>query len=234
MSYLGGTRAGRTVTPRNFLLRTGDELYLPGPCILDAGTAADPRSYDGGNTSYEWEIRAGMVMAQVTASKKWVPCKRTVAVAGGSGSGSGAGSATITVLNAATFIVGEVITITGTSVGTVTKTITAIDYTLNTITFSGAIQYNTGSQVYTSTFDGGTTAAGAEIPRAILAQTVWTKDLQDSVNAAAGTLYDRPIQLLCKGYLDVNYILGDYSSCRDATTNYLGGFLWSDRQQGIS
>lgn len=232
MSYVGGTRAGRTVTPRNILMSSEGAHYLPGPNILDAGTAADLRSYDGGNTSYEWELRAGIIMAQVTASKKWVPCKRTTVAAGGSGSGSGAGSAVMPVVNAAHFLVGEVITIAGTSAGTVTKTLTAVDYTNNLLTFTGAIQYNTGAAVYVSTFDGGTTAAGAEIPRAILAETVWTKDLDDAVNAAAGTLYNKPIQLLRAGYLNTDYILGDYAACRDATTNYLGGFQWSDRQQG--
>lgn len=232
MSFLGGSRAGRTITPRNILMASDGAFYLPGPNILDANTAADIRSYDGGNTSYEWELRAGCIMAQVTATRKWVPCKRTTVAAGGSGSGSGAGSAVMPVVNAAFFVVGEVITITGTSAGTVTKTITAIDYTNNLITFSGAIQYNTGSIVTTSTFDGGTSAAGAEIPRAILAETVWTKNLTDPIDAIAGTLYDKPIQLLRAGYVDVNYILGDFAACRDATVNYLGGFQWGDRQQG--
>lgn len=234
MSYLGGTRVGRTITPRNILKRTGDDFYLPGPCVLDAGTSTYRRSVDGGNTSYTNELRAGCIMAQITASKKWVPCKRTTVAAAGSGSGSGAGSAVMPVVNAAFFVVGEIITITGTSAGTITKTITAIDYTNNLITFSGAIQYNTGAQVYTSTLsDGATSAAGAEIHRAILSETVWTNNLEDPNDAAIGTLYDKPIQLLYRGYVDNNYILGDYAACRDATTQYLTGILWDDRQQGV-
>ena len=94
MSYLGGTRAGRTITPRNILKRTGDDFYLPGPLVLDAGSATYKRSVDGKNTSYTNELRAGCIMAQITASKKWVPCKRTTVEAGGSGSGSGPGIGT--------------------------------------------------------------------------------------------------------------------------------------------
>lgn len=233
MSSLGGTRTGRTVTPRNILARTGDDFYKPGPLVLDGGTAANRRSVDGGNTGYTNELRAGCIMAQITATKKWVPCKRTTVAAGGSGSGSGAGSAVMPVVNAAFFIVGEIITIEGTSGGTITKTLTAVDYSNNLLTFSGAIQYNTGAAVYVSTFsDGTTSAAGCEIPRGILAQTVWTTNLQDVIDAAAGTLYDRAIQLLDRGTVNEDYILGDYAACRDATVNYLGGILWDDRQTG--
>lgn len=239
MSYLGGTRVGRTITPRNILKRTGDDFYLPGPCVLDAGTSTYRRSIDGGNTSYTNELRAGCIMAQITASKKWVPCKLTTVAGGGSGSGSGAGSAVIPVVNAAFFIVGETISIqpreTGKSPARITRVISAVDYANNLITVSGAaIQYNTGDTVYVTTLsDGTTSAAGAEIPRAILSETVWTNNLEDPNDAAIGTLYDKPIQLLYRGYVDNNYILGDYAACRDATTQYLTGILWDDRQQGV-
>lgn len=233
MSSLGGTRVVRTVTPRQILAKTGDDHYLPGPLVLDAGTSTYRRSVDGGNTSYTNELRAGCVLAQVTATKKWVPCKRTTVAAAGSGSGSGAGSAVMPVVNAAFFVVGEIITIEGTSAGTITKTLTAVDYANNLLTFTGAIQYNTGAAVYTSTFADGTTAAGAEIPRGILAQTVWTNNLQDAIDAAAGTLYDRAIQVLYRGTVNEDYILGDYAACRTTTTNYLDGILWDDRQLGV-
>ena len=238
MSYLGGTRTGRTVTPRNVLMSSDLAAYLPGPCVLDAGTATYPRSNDGGNTSYEYELRAGWVMAQVTASKKWVPCKLTTIAAGGSGSGSGAGSAVIPVVDASAFYAGETISIqprqTGVTMARITRTISSIDYANNLITVSGnAIQYGTGDEIYATAFADGTTAAGAEIPRAVLAETVWTKDLDDAINAAAGTLYDKPIQLLRAGYINADYALGDYAACRATTTNYLAGFQWSDQQQGI-
>lgn len=239
MSFLGGTRVGRTVTPRNILMSSELVAYLPGPLVLDAGTATYPRSNDGGNTSYEYELRAGWVMAQITASKKWVPCKLTTVAAGGSGSGSGAGSAVIPVVDASAFYAGEVISIqprqTGVTMARITRTISSINYASNLITVSGnAIQYGTGDEIYTVTLsDGTTSAAGAEIPRAILAETVWTKNLVDPIDAAAGTLYDKPIQLIRDGYIDSNYALGDYAACRATTTNYLSGIKWSDLQQGI-
>lgn len=238
MSFLGGTRVGRTVTPRNILKRTGDDFYLPGPNVLDAGSATYRRSVDGGNTNYTNELRAGCLMAQITESKKWVPCKLTTIAAGGSGSGSGAGSAIIPVVNAAFFIAGETISIqpreTGKSPVRITRVISSIDYVNNLITVAGnAVQYGTGDEIYTVTLsDGSTSAAGCEIPRAILAQTVWTTNLEDAIDAAAGTLYDKAIQLLYRGYVDSAYILGDYAACRATTTNYLGGILWDDRQQG--
>lgn len=238
MSSLGGTRVGRTVTPRNILARTGDDFYLPGPLVLDAGTATYRRSIDGGNTGYTNELRAGCIMAQITESKKWVPCKRTTVVEGGSGSGSGVGSVVIPVENAAFFVVGEKIKVVitagnGLSAGEAERTISEIDYVNNLITVTVAAQYNTGAAVYTSTFsDGTTSAAGAEIPRGILAQTVWTTNLQDALDAAAGTLYDRAIQVLYRGTVNEDYILGDYAACRDATVNYLSGILWDDRQTG--
>lgn len=237
MSYVGGTRSGRTITPRNILMSSDGAFYLPGPNILDAGTATYPRSNDGGNTNYTYELRAGWVMAQVTATKKWVPCKLTTIVSGGSGSGSGSGSTTIPVQNAAAFYAGETISIqprqTGVTMARITRVISSVDYTNNLIVVAGnAIQYGTGDEVYATAFADGTTAAGAEIPRAILAETVWTKDLDDSINAAAGTLYDKPVQLLREGYINSDYALGDYSACRSTTTNYLAGFQWSDRQQG--
>lgn len=225
MSYLGGTRAGRTVTPRVFSLRPQDQQVLPGPCIMDADN-----SYDGGNTSYEWEIRGGWILAQITSSKMWVPCKRTTITTGGSGSGSGAGSATIAVVNAAAFKSGETITIVTQNVGTITRTISSIDYTLNTITVSGAVfQVATGAVV---TADPGGTLAGAEIPRGILKETTFLRNLQDPIDAAAGTAYDRAIQVVYRDYVDEDKILGDYAACRDATVNYLSGILWDDRQQG--
>lgn len=238
MSMLGGTRVGRTVTPRQFLLRTGDEMYLPGPLVLDAGSATYPRSSDGGNTGYAWELRAGAIMAMLTASRKWVPCKLTTITGGGSGSGSGAGSTTVPVVDARFFIAGETVSVQtalapGTAGTRVTRVISSVDYTNNLIVLAGnPIQYNTGSTVYVTTLsDGSTSAAGVEIPRAILAQTVITKNLDDAVDAAAGTLYDKPIQLLYRGYVDVNYILGDYAAARDAATQHLLGILWGDRQQ---
>lgn len=220
MSFLGGTRTGQTVTPRNILLSTKNVLELPGPNVID-GT----NSYDGGNT-YTWELRAGWVMAMITATRKWVPCQRTTVAGGGSGSGSGAGSAIVQVTNANAFQVGQSITIESTNQGTVSRTITAIDHTNHQITVNGSVlQYNTGSKVYANP---GGSLAGAEIPRGVLRETVHLRNLEDITNT---TLYDKAGVIIVQGYVDVNYMLGDYAACRDATVNYLGGILWGDRQQ---
>lgn len=234
MSFLGGSRTGRTITPRTILKRTGDEFYLPGPLVLDAGTATYRRSIDGKNTGYANELRAGCIMAQLTASKKWLPCKLTTVVAGGSGSGSGAGSTVIPVEDARFFIAGEIISYqpfeTGKTPGRASRTIVSVDYDNDLITVNAAVQVSTGTTIYVTTLsDGSTSAAGCEIPRAILPDTVWTTNREDVDDSA---LYDKPIRLLYRGYVDVDYILGDYAAARDASTNYLTGLLWDDRQQG--
>lgn len=240
MSYLGGTRAGRTITPRNVLKASDGAFYLPGPLVVDAGTSTYRRSIDGGNTGYTNELRTGCIMAQVTASKKWVPFKASTVAAGGSGSGSGAGSTVVPVTDARFFVVGETVSIqpaeTGKSPARVTRVISSVDYDNDLITVAGsALQYTTGSLVYVTTFsDGSTSAAGCEIPRAILAQGVWTTNLNDVIDAAAGTLYDKPIMLLRAGYIDTDYVLGDYAAARNSSfTNYMTGFQWADTQQGV-
>lgn len=247
MSYLGGTRAGRTITPRVFSLQPGLQQIIPGPCVIDAGTATYPHSFDGGNTGYTWELRAGCIMAQVTASKKWVPCGRTTIAAGGSGSGSGAGSATVPVVDARFFMAGEKISIIpevapGTQGARVEKTIASVDYSANTITFTGAIQYGTGTVVYKTYFaDGTTSAAGCEIPRGILKEARALVNLQDPSDAAAGTRYDRDCQIVIRDYVNEDYILGDYAAARAGSptapttaipASYLQGILWDDLQQG--
>ena len=84
---LPGQREGRSTTPRNMLKSTQLLMLAQGMLILDSTYA-----YDGANTSYEDEIRVGTPMAQITATKKWVPCKRTtVEDTGASGSGSAQG-----------------------------------------------------------------------------------------------------------------------------------------------
>lgn len=220
--HLPGQRTGYTATPRNIFYARGGEIFLPGPCVL-VSTATD-----GKNTSKTDEIRAGMVMAQVTSTGKWTPCKRTVTVAGGSGSGSGVGSTAIPVEDASAFIAGETIYVTqtagqGLSAGAATRVIDTVDYANDIITVTVAAQYDTGAAVYGAT-------AGTEIPRGILAETVRTLS-SEPYNT---TVYDKECVILSAGMVDVNYILGDYAACRAATTNYLSGILWSDRQASVS
>jgi len=219
---VSGQRTGYTASPRNIFYARGGEVYLPGQ-IMD-GTNA----YDGKNTSQTDEIRAGMILAQITSTKKWVPCRRTTIAAGGSGSGSGAGSLVIPVVDSRAFKAGEVITIEGTNLGTISRTIAAggVDYDNDLITVGGAaFQYNTGAAVYA---DPGGSLAGAQIPRGILAETVRTLSPQPFDS----TTRDTPCVVLAAGFMDVAMLLGDYAACRDTTTNYLGQFLWSDRQAG--
>ena len=130
----GGRRVGRTVTPNEFAYG-GAELEL-----LAGGITLDENGYDGGNTGYPNEIRAGWPMGMITSTKKWVPCKRTTTASSGTVTQA-------TLVNAAAFKVGDAITINGTAV-----TILTINYSTNVITFAstaitaGAVVATDGSQ----------------------------------------------------------------------------------------
>lgn len=66
-----GQRQGRTVQPRDIVASfSPPPRYVRG--VLDATYC-----YDGDNTSYESELRAGIPLAQITATKLWAPCKRS-------------------------------------------------------------------------------------------------------------------------------------------------------------
>jgi len=212
MNELPGQRiTDAGTTPRQFLLVTHDVTELPGPVVLDQVNA-----FDGANTGRTDELRAGQLMARVTASKKWLPVKRTVVV----------GSGTLTALvvrNAAAFQVGEHI-----DVGADTDiTITAIDYATNTLTIASTTVVD-GEAVICRTFkDGTTSAAGSEIARGILAQ---------SVRMLSGVPYEtskvaKSCVIVCRAFVKTSMILGDYAAClASGVTNYLSGILWSDRQ----
>jgi len=86
-------------TPREIIWLPGRELYAPG-MIIDSAKA-----YDGKNTDKEDELRPGCLLAQITSTKKWVPCKRSKA------NGSGDASTALIVDNAAFFKVNDQITI---------------------------------------------------------------------------------------------------------------------------
>lgn len=222
MAELPGQRAGLTVTPRDFFFCRGQEVFLPGPTVL-VSTARD-----GKNTGKTDEIRAGMIMAQITATKKWTPCLLTSITAGGSGSGSGVGSTTIPVTDASAFIAGQTIRVTqtaggGLAAGAETRVIASVDYANDLIVLTVASQYNTGALVFANN-------DGSEIPRGILYRTVRTlpEELYNTTHV------DKECVIVSGGIVDVRYILGDYAACRDAAVNYLSGILWSDRQAGVS
>ena len=71
-----GYRAGRTVTTRNCLLSPLMALFAHG--MIDSANA-----YDGKNTGYEKELRPGTPMGRITATKLWVPCRRTTTTSNG-------------------------------------------------------------------------------------------------------------------------------------------------------
>lgn len=199
-------------TPRQILMTTHDAMELPGPIWID-GTY----SLDGANTGRVDELRAGCVMAQITASRKWVPCKRTRVT----------NSGTLTALvvdNASFFKVGETISV-GADTGLV---ITAIDYATNTITIPSTAVV-AGEAVVVTAFADSVSAAGAEIPRGILANSL---RLLSSVPRDT-TQRDQEGVILFKGYVNSSMILGDYAAARSATTNYLGSIQWSDQQQAV-
>lgn len=198
-------------TPRQFLMTTHDVVELPGPIVLD-----HTNSYDGANTGRTDELRAGQVMAQITASKKWVPVMRTVVV----------GSGTLTALvvrNAAAFQVGQHI-----DVGADTDiAVTAIDYTTNTLTIASTTVVDGEAVIARTLKDGTTSAAGSEIARGILSQSVRLLTgipYETSKAAKSGVI-------VCKAFVNTSMILGDYAAClASGVTNYLSGILWSDRQ----
>lgn len=214
MNELPGQRiTDAGTTPRQFLLTTHDVVELPGPTVLD-----HVNSYDGANTGRTDELRAGQLMAQITASKKWVPVKRTRVKTGTTGTVTA-----LTVDNAANFQVGETISV-GADTGLV---ISAIDYATNTLTIPSTAVVDGEAVVCTTFKDGTTSSAGCEIARAILSQ---------STRLLSGVPYEtskvaKSCVLVCKAFVNTSMILGDYAAClASGVTNYLSGILWSDRQ----
>lgn len=202
-------------TPRQILMSTHNVVELPGQIYID-GT----NSQDGANTNRVDELRAGWLMAQITASKKWVPCKRTQA------NGAGVAATALIVDNAGAFQVGETL-----QIGSTTGVISAINFTTNTITLTVAKSWSDNDVVYTTTLkDGTTSAAGVEIARAILSQ---------SVRLLTGIPYestqvDKEGVLLARAYINSTMVLGDRAAITaTGITNYLSGLSWSDQQQGV-
>lgn len=203
-------------TPRQILMSTANVIELPGPIWIDGTNSAD-----GSNTSRVDELRAGWLMAQITASKKWVPCKRTRVKTGTTGTVTA-----LTVDNAAAFLVGETISV-GADTGLV---ITAINYLTNTLTIASTAVVDGEAVVVTTLKDGTTSAAGVEIARAILSQTV---RLLTGIPYES-TQVDKEGVLLMRAYINSTMVLGDRSAITASSiTNYLSGLQFSDLQQGV-
>lgn len=193
-----GTETLRTVQDKCIFFSNAHLAeHIPGIHTIDSTYA-----YDGANTSYERELRKGTIMAKITSSGQWVPCKRTVVATGG-----GATAQAIPVVDARAFKAGDTISV-GSDTG---KTIASVNYSTNTITVSDtAFAFADGEAVI-----GSGALAGSEIARAILNEFVDLWD--DRVNAVR----DMATGALCfKGNVDDDQVLGDLTAIR-AATNYI-------------
>ncbi len=186
---VAGQRSTNSVSERNVLFSVSGVQYFGG--TLDA-----TNSYDGGNTGYEQELRAGTILAQVTSTKKWVPCKRTLV------NMADATTTSLVVDDARAFKSGDVI-----SVGSDTSiTISAINYTTNTLTIASTAVADNEVVICTS-------LAGSEIPRGILNEYIKLTD-ED------GTARDKEFSAgIYAGAVKGALVLGDLAACR-AATNY--------------
>lgn len=193
-----GQRAGVTTAPRDILMSY--QAVRHGNGVLDAANA-----YDGANASHEDELRPGCILAQITASKLWVPCKRTTA------NGAGSSSASLTVVNATHFKAGDAITIGGTS-----GVISSISYSSNVITLTAAKTWSDGDAVYVND--------GSGIARGILNEFVKLKD-EDGVARAKSFG-----QMVVAGLVNPDLCLGDLAAIRAASGMYLNGIQWGDYQ----
>ena len=204
-------------TPREIIWIPGDEIYAPG-VILDS-----TNSIDGSNTGYTDELRPGCIMAQITASRKFVPCKRTLA------NGAGTAATALIVDNAAFFIAGETLTI-----GATTGIISSVNYLTNTITLTAAKTWADNAIVYTSTLkDGTTSAAGVETALAVLSSFIKFNDRQ-------GVAYDRVIGndptrgLLIRGQLISAMLLGDVAAIQADTAAKVFAHIMLDASYGFN
>lgn len=201
------------MTPRIILMADQGVIELPGPAVLDSVNA-----YDGANTNRTDELLAGLILAQITASKKWVPCKRTQA------NGAGSSATALIVDNARSFVAGETL-----QIGSTTGVISSINYGTNTITLTAAKTWSDNDVVYAITAaDGSTSLAGAEIARCILKESV---RLLDGVQFSTSRV-DKGFVGLIGGYVNSAMILSDYAAIiASGVTNYLSGIRWSHQQQ---
>ena len=184
------------------------------------GTIDAANSYDGAHTNFEQAFRPGTILARITASKLWVPCKRTQA------NGAGSSATALIVDDARAFIAGETL-----QIGSTTGVISSVNYSTNTITLTAAKTWSDNDVVYTITLkDGSTSAAGAEIGRAILDEHIDCVDrLPGVATAAKNSGFGRG---LVAGGVDQAQCLGDIAAIR-AATNKLGFIQFAD-DAGIS
>lgn len=211
-SSIPGQRTGRTHTNRTALFSSVGLRYGQGAMVVDATYAKD-----GGNTGYTQELRAGTIMAQITTSGLWVPCKRTAISAAGVSLSQSAPSALIAVDDARAFLAGDEITVNATS----GKIISSVNYETNVITLTVAMDTDLadGDPVFAS----GSALAGAEIARGILDEHINLVD-ED------GTARDKSFaKLIVAGMCRKDMILGDIAAVL-AATDQLGFIQWAEDQ----
>lgn len=200
MNPLPGSSEIRSYTPRS--IYESMELGNPG---MDGGTIDATYAIDGDNTGYTGELRAGTIMARLTTSLLWVPCKRTRL------NGAVSSSESIVVDDARAFKVGDEITV-GSETGLI---IESIDYANNAITLTvGTVDGADNAIVIGS----GSALAGSEIARGILDEFV---DLYDP-NTRANV--DRQVGRIVtsNAKIKTTMVLGDLDSCRaSGVTNFL-------------
>lgn len=202
-----GQRTGLTNTPRNILLSSQGVQVLPGPQYIDATYAID-----GANTNRTDELRAGCLMARIT-SGLWVPCKNSYVSSGTSGSGSGTTTTTINVDDARFFKASDTVTVP-VAAGTVSRTVSSVDYTNNILTLSSAVD---NPSIGVSVIGSGA-IAGSEICRGILLHTVRLL----STEPYNTTQYDTPCVILIGGLVDEDQVLGDLTAVQAYSTTKLG------------
>lgn len=177
-----GYKAGRSVQPREirYAMEKNEGLYLPGGGLFDKGYA------DNANTGYTHELRAGLFAGKSTATGKWRPLARTQVL----GPVPGTAITEIPVDDASAFKVGDVITVGGDT----GNTVTAVNYTTNTVTVSAAIIVADNEPVFAE--------GGAGVAMGILDDHLVLQD-ED------GVAVDKVGKILIDGKVDYNMLLGD-------------------------
>lgn len=169
-------------TPRDPMFTQDGKITYPGGIIM-ASTGVD-----GSNTGYTYEIRAGWLVGKITASGKYVPCKRTKA------NGAGSTVADLVVDNAAAFAAGDTITV-GSNTGCV---IDSVNYSTNTITLTATKSWSDNDRVFAE--DGSATCRG------VLDTFI---KLKNENNTAAA---DRSADMIVAGLVNDDFVLGDLSA----------------------
>ena len=204
IDQFAGMQSGRVAVPREILRSQDYKLEIGGD--IDAANAID-----GSNTGFTNIIRGGWLLGQITASKKWVPLKRSLA------SATTTAGNTVTVNSAAAFKVGDAIDIGATT----NRTITAINYSTNVITFGGGT-------INVSLFDVVAARDGSQNCRGILIND--EVELLDYENRVAT---DKPARILIAGFVFNSRLLGDVAAAAIDTSSPLTGRILRDSEYGF-